>query len=170
MSHSVTPGTVTCQSPLSMGFSRQEYWSGWPFPRILLTQESNLSFLCHWQVDSLPLSPLESSLHIMGPLKGISIPTGLQMPFSGRRAWKLHLSHKKGFIVSPRRFLTRFPCCPLASYNTDGQTTHIYVSPVLWKVPGFAKLSVVLVLLQLSHSAEILYLQVYIYMLIILYL
>ena len=24
--------TVTCQTPLSMGFSRQEYWSGLPFP------------------------------------------------------------------------------------------------------------------------------------------
>ena len=24
-------GTVACQAPLSMGFSRQEYWSGLPF-------------------------------------------------------------------------------------------------------------------------------------------
>ena len=28
----VTPRTVACQVPLSMGFSRQEYWSGLPFP------------------------------------------------------------------------------------------------------------------------------------------
>ena len=28
----VTPWTVACQAPLSMGFSRQEYWSGLPFP------------------------------------------------------------------------------------------------------------------------------------------
>jgi len=28
----VTPWTIACQSPLSMGFSRQEYWSGLPFP------------------------------------------------------------------------------------------------------------------------------------------
>ena len=27
-----TPQTVACQAPLSMGFSRQEYWSGLPFP------------------------------------------------------------------------------------------------------------------------------------------
>ena len=27
----VTPGTVARQAPLSMGFSRQEYWSGLPF-------------------------------------------------------------------------------------------------------------------------------------------
>ena len=28
----VTPWTVACQAPLSMGFSGQEYWSGLPFP------------------------------------------------------------------------------------------------------------------------------------------
>ena len=28
----VTPWTVAHQTPLSMGFSRQEYWSGLPFP------------------------------------------------------------------------------------------------------------------------------------------
>ena len=27
-----TPGTVACQAHLSMGFSRQEYWNGLPFP------------------------------------------------------------------------------------------------------------------------------------------
>ena len=27
-----TPRTVACQTPLSMGFSRKEYWSGLPFP------------------------------------------------------------------------------------------------------------------------------------------
>ena len=29
---SATPWTVARQAPLSVGFSRQEYWSGWPFP------------------------------------------------------------------------------------------------------------------------------------------
>ena len=27
-----TPGTVACQAPLTMGFSRQEYWTGLPCP------------------------------------------------------------------------------------------------------------------------------------------
>ena len=27
-----TPWTVACQAPVSMGFSRQEYWSGLPCP------------------------------------------------------------------------------------------------------------------------------------------
>jgi len=28
----VTPWIVDCQAPLSMGFSRQEYWYEFPFP------------------------------------------------------------------------------------------------------------------------------------------
>ena len=28
----VTPWTVACQAPLPMGFPRQKYWSGLPFP------------------------------------------------------------------------------------------------------------------------------------------
>ena len=32
VSDSVTHWTIACQAPLSMGFSRQEYWSGLPFP------------------------------------------------------------------------------------------------------------------------------------------
>ena len=32
VSDSATPWTVVCQAPLSMKFSRQEYWSGLPFP------------------------------------------------------------------------------------------------------------------------------------------
>ena len=32
VSDSVTPRTVDRQAPLTTGFSRQEYWSEWPFP------------------------------------------------------------------------------------------------------------------------------------------
>ena len=40
----------------AMEFSRQEYWSGLPFPTFP-TQGSNLCLLSllHWQTDSLPL-------------------------------------------------------------------------------------------------------------------
>ena len=40
--------TVACQAPLSMGFSRQEYWSGLPFPPRgdLPSQASSPCFLC----------------------------------------------------------------------------------------------------------------------------
>ena len=32
LSESVIPWSVVYQAPLSMGYSRQEYWSGLPFP------------------------------------------------------------------------------------------------------------------------------------------
>ena len=48
-----TPWTVACQTPLSMGFPRQEYWSGLPFPS---PGDLPNPHLLHWQVDSLPLS------------------------------------------------------------------------------------------------------------------
>ena len=61
---SVTLWTVAYQAPLSIGFSRQGYWSELPFPTpgIFPTQGSNVSLL-HWQVDSLPLG---SSVKWMG--------------------------------------------------------------------------------------------------------
>ena len=42
-----TPWTVAHQAPPSMGFSRQEYWSGFPFPSpgIFPTQGSKLGLL-----------------------------------------------------------------------------------------------------------------------------
>ena len=54
--------TVARQAPLSMEFSRQEHWSGLPFPtpRDLPNPEIKPASLAmpHWQVDSLPLSQL----------------------------------------------------------------------------------------------------------------
>ena len=56
-----TPWTAARQVPLSMGFSKQEYWSGLPCPSpgIFLTQESSPQLICllHWQAGSLPLAP-----------------------------------------------------------------------------------------------------------------
>ena len=54
---SATPRTIAHQAPLSLGFPRQEYWSGCHFllQGIFLTQILNLSLL-HWQVDSSLLS------------------------------------------------------------------------------------------------------------------
>ena len=54
-----TPLTVACQAPLSMGFSWQEYWSGFHLllEGIFSTQRSNLHLL-YWQAGSLPLTHL----------------------------------------------------------------------------------------------------------------
>ena len=56
-----TPWTTACQAPLSMGLSRQEYWSGFCdlLQGIFPTQGSIscLLHLLHWQADSLPPAP-----------------------------------------------------------------------------------------------------------------
>ena len=60
--------TVARQTPLTMGLSRQEYWSGFPFPTpgVFPTQGSNLHLCClPWQADSFPLYHLGS--HVCMP-------------------------------------------------------------------------------------------------------
>ena len=47
----MTPWTITHQSPLSMGFSWQEYWSGLPFPSP--TSSNNLCLLSSDYVQAL---------------------------------------------------------------------------------------------------------------------
>ena len=60
MSDSATPWTVAHQSPLSMGFSRQEYWSrlSFPSPGDHPNPEIIPHRFCilHWQAASLPLA------------------------------------------------------------------------------------------------------------------
>ena len=41
MSDSATTWTVAYQAPLSMGFSRQEDWSGLPFPSLVLSVKAS---------------------------------------------------------------------------------------------------------------------------------
>ena len=57
---------VAHQAPLSMGFFKQEYWSGLlcPPPGDLPNQ-GNLHILCllHWQTSSLPLAPPGKPIH-----------------------------------------------------------------------------------------------------------
>ena len=59
----VTPWTAARQAPLSMGFSRQEYWSGLLCPpQGDLPDPGTDPCLLHrlpWQAGSLPLGPLE---------------------------------------------------------------------------------------------------------------
>ena len=50
-SNSASPRTVAHQAPLSMGFPRQEYWSGLPFPSpgdgsSLLKDQTCVSYIC----------------------------------------------------------------------------------------------------------------------------
>ena len=78
--------TGACQSPLSMGFSRQEYWKGLPCPPPgdLPDQESNLHLLClqHCRRILYPLSHLGNSKDKYTELQaGNVIRMGLRIQF-----------------------------------------------------------------------------------------
>ena len=62
--------TVVHQAPLSIGFSRQEYWSGLRalLQGIFPTQGSNHLCLLHWQVGSSPLAPPRKSYRFLRSL------------------------------------------------------------------------------------------------------
>ena len=58
----VTPWTVACQAPLSMGFSRQEYWTELPFPSPEDLPDPGIKPASPaLQVDSLPSEPPSKS-------------------------------------------------------------------------------------------------------------
>ena len=54
----MAPWTVARKTPLSVGFSRQEYWSGLPLPPQGDLPDPGIEHMSPaWQADSLPLSP-----------------------------------------------------------------------------------------------------------------
>ena len=58
VSDSVTPWTVVCQVPLSIEFSRQEYWSGLPCPFPGDLPDPGIEYRSPTlQADSLPFKP-----------------------------------------------------------------------------------------------------------------
>ena len=61
---SVTTWTVVCQAPLSMEFSRKEYWSGLPFPNPRYFPDPGIE----------PVSPASSVLAGRIPLCHLGIP------------------------------------------------------------------------------------------------
>ena len=60
-----TPWTVAYHAPMSMGFCRQEYWSGLPFPSpcMKVKSESEVSQSCPTLRDSMNCSLPGSSIH-----------------------------------------------------------------------------------------------------------
>ena len=57
----VTPETAAHQAPLSLGFSRQEHWSGLPFPSPM--RESEVAQSCPTLSDPMDCSLPGSSVH-----------------------------------------------------------------------------------------------------------
>ena len=118
-----TPWTGAGQSPLPMGLSWQEYWSGlsFPFPRDLPNPgieawETCVSCLLHWQADSLPAE---------SPRKPI-FPLELFYAFASMHRYiYIYVYH-----LCPRPYIKVIyvTCCPapcLSSLNSSRKAFHI---------------------------------------------
>ena len=58
-----TPQTAAHQAPPSLGFSRQEHWSGLPFPSPMHESESEVAQVCPTLSDPMDCSLPGSSVH-----------------------------------------------------------------------------------------------------------
>ena len=103
MSDSATLQSVVCHSPLSMRFSRQEYWSGLPLssPGDLPNSGIKPRLFCvlHWQVGSLPLAQLgklciKNVCQLLSCVQLFTIPWTIdhQAPLSVKFSWQEHWS------------------------------------------------------------------------------
>ena len=65
-----TPERAAHQAPPSLGFSRQEHWSGLPFPSPMHESESEVAQSCHDPMDcSLPGSSAHGIFQARSPPK-----------------------------------------------------------------------------------------------------
>jgi len=109
----VTPWTITCQAPLSMGFSSQEYWSRLPclLQGIFPTQGPNLSLL-HWRQILYCLSHRENEGC------GTSLSGYIQMLIRVRSQVFYHQRHQYHHLST------------LTAYHLLGITYMFYLSPL----------------------------------------
>ena len=106
----VTPWTVTCQAPLSVGFPRQEYWSRLPFPSpgdLLHPGIRPVSLAL--QVDVLPWS------HQGNPSMLILVTTEWFHRFVSKTSWKWHLLvraslDRRSIVISARKATESWEC------------------------------------------------------------
>ena len=95
--------TIARQASLSMGFSRQEYWSGLPLPSPgnLPTQGSNPHLFClpHWQLGSLLLAPPRKSFQASLAAQWWRIHLQTQETQVWSLGWEDPL--EKGFVTHP---------------------------------------------------------------------
>ena len=117
VSDSATPWTTASQVPLSMGFSRQEYWNGLPFPspKVMISSLIFVSSPClapgTWKpsfqtVQALAASPLQ--VLVPGDCKqrqGTSSRLGCWLSRLRRETTHSWLSCSLGWITSPWKIL-----------------------------------------------------------------
>ena len=99
--------TIARQAPLSIGLSRQEYWSGLlcPLQGIFPIQGLNLYLLCflHWQSGSLPLALPGKPLSIMYTLYSLTclLDSSFWIPVRHWKTWQIQRGSFCSFLLPP---------------------------------------------------------------------
>ena len=146
----ITPWTVAHQAPLSMGFPRQEYWSGWPIPSSGdlpdpgMESTSPVSSVCRWilyygatwkppqvHVFFPVLGNWTSSLHVLiGHLQSLALPMG----HLGDLEAKWSSSSLTGFLMGSAEPLAGpvFLWCP----TRETYCSELFLSPSSKPHPG----------------------------------
>ena len=99
-----TPGTAAYQAPPSMGFSRQEYWSGVPLPSpsgIYIYVQIYMGFPGGSAVKNLPAIPELQETQIQSLSWEDPLEEGMAT-YSSILAWKIPWTEKPGRLLSIR--------------------------------------------------------------------
>ena len=149
----VAPWIVAHQAPLSMGFSRQEYWSGLPFPPpgdlpnpgIEPTPPASPAL----QEDSLPLSYQGSQVNKYVNHYNLVLHFNSTSGFSSSHVWMWELNHKKSWemkkwclwtVVLEKTLEGPLDCKEIKPVNSKGNQSWIFIgrtdaeakAPILW--------------------------------------
>ena len=135
----VTPWTVACQAPLSMGFSRQEYWSGlqFPSPGDLPNPEIEPGSPA-LQADTLSSEPLAESEE---ELKGLL----MKVKEESEKVDLLKLNIQKTKIMASG---------PITSWQIDGEKVET-VSDLFFGAPKSLQMVIAAVNLKDAYSLEV---------------
>ena len=147
----MTPWTVARQAPLSMGFSRQEYWNELPFPSPGdLPNSGTEPRSPALQVDSLPTEPpgkltfyyLKQTLYIckecfpghLRPQLSRLWPPGLRelLTASRRRAW----AGRRVLIRTAKSGAVSLPAARVAPSCPPGRASRLRASALLITYPA----------------------------------
>ena len=117
----MNPWTVACQAPLSMGFSRQDYWSGLPCPPPEDLphpgiEPASITSLLDWQEGSLPLAP-PGKPYVFIYCSPFKVITKLDLPVVYNIfLYLIYFIHSSLYLLILYKYLIP-PCFPLTSCN-----------------------------------------------------
>ena len=100
----VTPQTAAHEAPPSLGFSRQEHWSGLPIPSPMHESESEVTQSCPTLRDPMDGSLPGSSVHAIFQARVVEWVT---IAFSVSREYSLFCLKKKYYTVPKDRHVPR---------------------------------------------------------------